>query len=262
MANSTLLRNILPAAVCIPLALAAGYLGAELNTPVPSAEDTRRSAGGSTDGALLSFVNEMDRRLTVIQDRIDAQDRLDTAQGNQIQEILTRLDKLERMPATVAAAPETIDPDGATEDAPSKTELEIAESLNAQIAKQAIAVSRAHLVLKFKTWSDTSAQGELDRRANAFVEAERVLKHFGGEQEEVRQIFLSYYERLATEVGPLVSQGVEAADYETVRPRYLSALDDRDGKVAKLLDAKSRKRWTKQQEHERKVLTEILTPRK
>lgn len=259
MSNAALTRVLLPAAVLLPLCLGAGYLGAVLHGPSgPQVDAPAGRASGGVDFELREYIAEVERRNQVLVDRVEQSERAVTSLGNQLQEVRTRLETVEQRPgaAAVAAAPESEGVDAPPLD---KTEMEIKASLHEQFAKRMVATQKVGLDHQFKTLADTSGQGELDRKANAYAEATAVFKHFGADDEATRQIYVDYYRRLATEVGPLVGSGLEGADLGSVRPRYLDILDDRNAKVANLLEGKALERWNDEQTKLRKILAQVLT---
>ena len=70
--------------------------------------------------------------------------------------------------------------------------------------------------------------------------------------------FDSFMQRAATEIGPLVGDGIESADLDLVKERYTKLLEDLEKDVAAVLDEDARKRWKEAQTMRRRQVAAAL----
>ncbi len=144
-----------------------------------------------------------------------------------------------------------------------KTQAErIEENATLSIREQAleIGIHTTHEVLlhHLNLFGKFDEKGAADRKTQALSDAQRVAGAWKMDQDKAREIYLSSMDRYATEVGPLVGNGLKSADLETVRARYRGITDDRDRKLGDLLDGAVRTQFLKESKARLEVEDDLL----
>ena len=205
------------ALIVLPLAFVAGYLGSLVGSPGPVDPSPTAPARRINDGSLSGRVNELERRLQALEGhglKETAEQALQLATTNE-----RRIEALERRgPAAPVES-------GAATPVKRKTQAErIEEQATLSFEEQAhrIGIKTTHQVLlhHLNLFGKFDEKGAADRKTQALSDAQRVAGAWKMDQDKAREIYLSSMDRYATEVGPLLGDGVKSADLETVRARY------------------------------------------
>jgi hypothetical protein len=263
MKHSNATSFLLQLALLCPIAFCAGWFGSQFGAePAPAAGDRAPAPG---QGSVVGHLVELERRLEVLEQRIEATERQDGALGDKFSDLSVRVEQLERRPA---AAPTTAQPAetaaGAEKEPLGAIEQAQLESIQEAGAKQYVATQRQFATFQMKLFADATSEGADKRRTSAIAEAAAVERDYARGREALaeplREIYLAHWSRAASEIGPLVTRGLENADLELVRDRFTELMAETDGKVAALLEQEARRLWTEERARHRALVAKILTP--
>lgn len=262
MTNSTSSTLLLQLAIVVPVAFAAGWLGSQFGSDPDGSATAATPPPGQ--GSLLPHLTELDRRLEVLEDRVAATERQDGSLGDKLSDLGVRVEQLERAPAPApVAAGSAADASTATDEPLGKIEQEQFENIQTAVAKQLVATQRQWLPFQMKLLADATAEGADKRRSQAISEAAAVERDFAGDRESLREplreIYLAHWSRGASEIGPLVTRGLDNCDLDLVRSRLTELMAETDGKVAALLEGEALKVWNKKRADHRKLVADLLT---
>ena len=255
---STARSILLSAVVLLPVAFGAGWLGSQMGAPEPAPVENEEAPTAQIS-RLTRYMEELDRRLQVLEQYRQGADDRWTTTGNQLNELATRVDALERRPAAQAptTAPETVD---TVENPGAKQgEADALADIQEAMARRVADTARSLLPHRLKLFADTTAEGAAARSTQARIEGRAAATNFGGDPDSMADAFDAFMQRAATEIGPLVGDGIESADLGLVKERYTKLLEDLEKDVAGVLEEEEdRKRWTDAQSARRRQVAAAI----
>lgn len=208
----------------------ASYVGASL----ARGPETSAPAGGGTPSSVVPRLDELERDRDAMKERLRRTEELARATLDQVTDLRGRIEAAGTpSPGSAApAAPEPpkrgppngIDPEG------TMTPEERAVAFAQRVEEDARRFAPMQMRFQFGLWSDDTPEGAEARRRQAVMESGTFVSHVGftGEKErEVRDAFVTFYERCASELGPAVRdfEKADLAAVEATLPKLWAAFD-------------------------------------
>ena len=265
MANTNSIALVAGGLAVVVLSFGAGLLGGSLSTPPdgPSGDVPAAAA----DSATKARVAELDRRLVNVEERMRVIEETANAALQRAQAIDGLRREIEalktgntfRVPDVppMAKVDEDATPHSAlTPEERAQRDQERAAQLRESMMKIAKKNGAALFKHRLSVWADTTDQGDADRRSQVFADARLLAQAYqlkGAQEDTVREILLEEVEATTRQVGPLLSGGIEKADYSLVKPKLEAIWAQRDTRLRELLDEDDYERYAATQKEWRKI---------